>query len=551
VGPVQVRAEGSSVVRTARVESGWGDFELYARADEGVADPGDDASAFLAATLPLVMWRGEDLTVDGPVSARLLEACGEIGDLYQSWDPAMHPMRLTAQAGPERQAVPAARHGAFFSRGVDSLFTAARDRAGPKQLGALVFGDGLEPVHDEAGRAEEIRWARLAAEALELPLVVIESNLRTFTDALGTDWEDVLAGGLSFVAHSAAGHLGRVVIPSTDSHITMDVRGSSPFLDPLYSTERVQIVHDTYRYSRLGKLRWLAECAPDLLGHIKVCARENRPDNCGYCGKCLYTMLCLDVVGHLDSATLFPSTIDPVAVAALRSPHVKSRIDLLEVADALEGRPDKAAFRDAIFESLRGSALPARFVETSAGQWMNPQTVPNRRLGSILSLLLEGKPYPPRPGDGCPPVPPTHLLRLGTSPHVRVALVDAGGTSPTGPEAPVPLGRIVTIPVPGATSVWITGDGLMLTRGMVPPHGGTSRFRRGRGSVSASPPTPDGPPTGYLHGVPGEGRLPLYAAWLRSGPGQVVTTDGADPLLAGCGPASLLGYVDGPGDTSQ
>jgi hypothetical protein len=556
IGPVQVRQDAGSVERMAWVEWATGDFELRARADQDVADDSDDASAFLCAALPLAMWRGEDLTVDGPVSAGLLEQCDEIQELYRSWDADMHPIRLSAHAGPGPAAAAPPVAAAFFSRGVDSLFTAARDRAGQRALGALVFGDGLEPLHDTVGRAEEIRLARLATDALDLPLVVVETNVRTLTDRHRTDWEDVLAGGLAFVAHSAAGRFDRLVIPSTDSHLSLDVCGSSPFLDPLYSTERLQIVHDTYRYSRLGKIRWLAEQAPELLAHIKVCTRENRPDNCGHCGKCVYTMLCLDVVGHLGIAALFPSTIDPIRVAAMRSPHLKSRLDLLEVADALEGRPDRAVIRDAIFESLRASALPARYVETRAGQWTDPQTVRNRRLGRILSLVLEGRPYPPRAGDGRPPTSARHLVRLGNRSASRVALVspEDNGTAP-GSEAGAALGGTVTIPVPGATSIWITGDGLLLTRGMVPPQRATrpvlGPWRRLPRTGSSSLPVLDGEPDGYLHGRAGEGRLPLYVAWRRSGPGQVVTTDRADPLLDSCGTPALVGYVDQPGATSQ
>ena len=261
------------VVRTAQLAWDGGTEGVWTRAPVVFADTTDDVSGFFCMALWCAMRRGEDLEVRGPVSAELLARVGHLQTVYVAWDPEMHVIEVRAPTATgrarRRDRRPAA---AFFSRGVDSTFAAAQDRAGPRRRGALVFVDGLEPHHDEAVRHAEIGEAAAMAEQLELPLVVMSTNVRPLADALARDWEDVLAAGLSFAAHALAGGARAVLIPSTDSYVTHEPSGSSPLLDPLFSTERLVIEHDSIEHSRLGKVRWLAEHRPDLLEHLKVCA---------------------------------------------------------------------------------------------------------------------------------------------------------------------------------------------------------------------------------------------------------------------------------------
>ena len=122
--------------------------------------------------------------------------------------------------------------------------------------------------------------------------------MRELTDPIVRDWADVVGAGLAFLATSTAGGFGHVVIPSSDGPTTVAPVGTSPMLDPLFSTAEVEVVHDAPG-TRPAKVAWLARERPELLPLLKVCFREDRPDNCGRCSKCLLTMLALEAVGSL------------------------------------------------------------------------------------------------------------------------------------------------------------------------------------------------------------------------------------------------------------
>jgi hypothetical protein len=348
------------------------------------------------------MRRGEDLEVVEPVSPRLLDRCEEIQAVYAAWDPMMQPIAIRARATAPRHRRrrpwrPRKASVAFFSRGVDSLYAAARNGATARERETLVFVDGLEPRHDDAVREAEIARARAAADDLGLRLVVTGSNVRRLVDPLARDWEDALGAGLAFLAHSLAGGARRALIPSGDDYLTVEPAGSSPLLDPLFSTESMTIEHDHLVRSRLEKVRWIARERPDLLRHLKVCFKENRADNCGTCGKCLLTMACLHLVGALDAASQFPNELDIDAIAAMKLPHLKARLEWIEVVHELPEQGADAALRDAILGVIRSSALDAPRHETPEGRvWVDPMSIRNHRLNATLSLVLEGKPYSPR-----------------------------------------------------------------------------------------------------------------------------------------------------------
>ena len=89
-----------------------------------MADLTADSSAFLCAMLPLAMRRRERLTVRGPISPSLSGRVEEIQTIYRSWDPGM--VRIEVHADQCAFQPTGTTRAAFFSRGVDSMFTAAR-----------------------------------------------------------------------------------------------------------------------------------------------------------------------------------------------------------------------------------------------------------------------------------------------------------------------------------------------------------------------------------------------------------------------------------------
>jgi hypothetical protein len=555
VAPVTVEERDGEITRTAHVTWSTGEFTLWCRGPAPVVDTADEGSAFLCAALPVAMRIGEDLTCRSPVSPALADRLHEIQTAYRAWNPEWRPVDVElATADPVPS--PPGPTASLFSRGVDSSFTAAHGDAR-----TLLFGDHLEPRHDPDVRAEEIRRAGAAASRLGRELLVVDTNVRAFTDIFGTDWEDVSAAGLSFMAHNLSAGLGRIVIPSSDSYDSVEPCGSSPLLDPLFSTERVAIEHDTIAFTRLDKLRWLAAQPVDLLPFLKVCYAQNRPDNCGRCGKCLYTMACLRALGVLARATEFPHALDLALVRQLRLPHLKARIDWAELMQELGAENRDMELHDAIVTTLRASTVSARYELATAAPWVPHRWTRDSRLNLTLSLALEGQPAPPTGGG-----------------HDAPSLLEVAGGAGRGyrlgslpyPGAVRELGALVARPLPGAIPVWFA-NGELRTRGMqrpVPaprrrrwrwalaPLGSRSasgrrlrdtarRLRHLRGRKSGPAGDLAGPPSGYLHQTDGPARTPLFAGWHPVLGHQILTTEPA-PSDDRPGGVMLLGYLEPP-----
>jgi hypothetical protein len=355
--------------------------------------------------------------------------------------------------------------------------------------------------------------------------------VRTFTDLFGTDWEDVNAAGLSFLAHSVAAGYAAAIVPASDTYETVEPCGTSPLLDPLFSTDRMKVAHGTIAHTRLGKLRWLRDAHPEVLPFVKVCYFENRPDNCGRCGKCLHTMACLFAIDALEQATEFPSGLDVELVRRLRLPHLKARIDWSEVAAALRSDGKQGALRDAITDTLRSSTVDASYRSTTADPWVPHRWTRDNRLNLTLSLVLEGRPYPSESDDQ----PLTLLEIAGRRPEYRLGSLPYPGRVRV-------LGALVARPLPGAIPVWVTVDGEVHTRGMQPPRRGRARgLWSRRGTVHDPDQATAGEPSGYLHRRGGPDRVPLFVTRHPLLGHQVLhTTPGAHR------DAHLLGYLEAP-----
>ncbi|MGH9026577.1 MAG: hypothetical protein ACRDWD_10775, partial [Acidimicrobiia bacterium] len=311
--------------------------------------------------------------------------------------------------------------------------------------------------------------------------------------------------------------------------------GTNPLLDPLFSTDRMTITHGSITHTRLGKIQWLVDEHPELLAFLKVCYVQNRPDNCGQCGKCLYTMACLFTVDSVARATEFPPDLDVERVRRLRLPHMKARIDWAEVAVALDARGSQGELRAAIVDALRASTVAASYRYATADPWVPHRWTRDNRLNLILSLALEGRPHPPL--EERETLRPLGLLEVSTGggPEYRL------GTLPH-PGRVRELGTLVPRPLPGAVPVWVTTHGELHTRGMRPPLAARARrlFSR-RVTARDFDESTTSEPSGYLHQREEVDRIPLFASWHPVLGHQVLFTDRGENR-----DAVLLGYLEPP-----
>ncbi len=601
VDELRERAVGDRVERSARLRWVGGEFRLRIEVPAGFAPAAEDASGYLPVALMLSMYRGEDLQIEGAVSPRLLRASEELQRVYSAWDPAARRCRVRATAELETTE-PAAGVGCMMSRGVDSLHAATRGRA--VALTHLVFCDSLEPVWDDDVRARERELNAEAAGRIGLPLLVLSTNLRDPTAQL-IDYNDLHGAGLALLAHSLSGGLGRCVFPAGGTTAALSSAGSHPLLDPLFSTERLEVEPASPWLDRGQRIRDLAAEAPELLELIKSCNRVNSTDNCGRCRKCLRTMIALHVAGVLHRVPTFPDRIDPELLRSIRLEDILLRHFWLQAFHMLGD--DDAELRDAVAHMLRRSVRPGlRDRGTAVVSWVRgerPWPEPRRSQGPSLlgrvdtnvhvALLVDGRPEKfgleaatpqPQPAWEVGPTPPDWVPPPDPQPGLigLVRLIDRGARRHRYALGQLPpmahaervgeLGALAAEPGPGSTPVWLTEDGRLVTkaadvagqrhapeaaarwvlgplrwRGIAPGRVHAAELLRRLGEV-ASPRRSEaaprrGEPEGWLLPA-GEGRLPLFSAIHPVTGDQLLSTDRDEAGRLGYGEPVLLGHLE-------
>ena len=578
--------------RSARIRWNGGEFRLRFAVPPELAPASLDASPFMSATLLPAMAFHEDLVVDGPVSPLLFRQTEAIQRTFHAWDRGLR--RGAVQVAEERVTEPAeGRLGSFFSRGTDSFFTALHPRpTGQPEL--LIFCSTFDPFEDERARAEQLRRTRAAAEAIELPLADVRMNLRELTERI-IDFVDLHGAGLAALAQSVSGGLRRVVVASSHSVSEFNAWGSSPFLDPLFSTESVQVEHDSVAFGRLDKIAWLARERPDVLALAEVCQHQHAPGNCGRCHKCVLTAVQLVAVGAPGAIPGLPERPDPDLVRADRPQGLGRRLQLASTHRALPDTPENAELRAALVHSLRRVARPgpadwlraARDWRRGTRPRLNPvhplqgSVFSSQWIGTLIQLLRYGRPLHrhgglEQPGPAAPWEEPgsarTGLVRgldLGARRHVY-----AVGAAPRG-QTLGELGALERSEQAGTRPVWLTADRrLSLTVAPPPPPRPTAAVRlrwalaplgwresgarmrlatlggrlaelvrRRQAPLATSPGFEPRTPAGWIHAEPGPDRVPLYAATHAATGDQLLTRDPGEAADMGFGPAELLGYL--------
>ncbi len=330
-----------------RVSADVGDMNVWFRIPPGVA-AAETGDAFLAVALipAMALGAGLDLTALPPISSELLGRLGDIQDIWTSWNPLMHRIDVRANQRPSRAATMSGG-AAFFSGGVDALFTALERRA---DLDQLVFINGFD--FNMTADVFAVARARVARQAalLGMPLVAIETNWIDFTRrhriARTTSYGGALAGVALLLAPE------RMVIASSYTYARLVPNGSHPLLDPLWSTGTTQIEHYGCQARRNEKLMAIVK-HPEFLQELWVCHRDP-VKNCGTCPKCLRLRLSLWLVGK-DQLAFPAASGDPVAAWCRVAHHHSERSYLADFTLMAHecGRDDAVRRLNATAQRLR------------------------------------------------------------------------------------------------------------------------------------------------------------------------------------------------------
>jgi hypothetical protein len=295
-------------------------FEI--QEDDNSVDAVDEpcADAFLAACFPLAAIHGESrVRIEGLPCPMLMEGLYTAHAWWVSWGgmAAPAPRIETPRRQFGRPVVGERRSSAFLSGGVDGLHMLMCNRRlyrrdDPAYIRDAFFIHG----YDIGKRARDPENERLqvalkglqpvAAEA-GVRLVRCHTNLRHLPSKPGFWAHRHNGAALAAVAHAATLGSAFVFIGGTYQVANPVPVGSHPAVDGLFSSQRLTIVHDGSRFSRLEKVRDLANW-PAALAALRVCSANvaDQP-NCGRCEKCLRTRLELLVAGVEETEAFGPS----------------------------------------------------------------------------------------------------------------------------------------------------------------------------------------------------------------------------------------------------
>jgi hypothetical protein len=159
---------------------------------------------------------------------------------------------------------------------------------------------------------ERFRMARQHLEPVVaetgVRLIICRTNLRHLPSK--PDFWTYRHNGAALAAVGHAAILGSAFFFIGASHHVAHHRvpmGSHSAVDGLFSSQRITVVHDGARFSRLDKVRDLATW-PTALAALRVCpARPMDSANCGRCEKCLRTRLELLAAGVEETSAFGPS----------------------------------------------------------------------------------------------------------------------------------------------------------------------------------------------------------------------------------------------------
>jgi len=348
VKTIHTSNDGSLV--EAELQIGPTSHHIYFRSNDIILS--GNMEAFLTLALLPSMTKGGALVADGKASQRFLDALHTILDIYCVWEPSLHRVEIKNVIPVIRDCPKEDRVGTFFSGGVDSFYTFLKHR---DEITDLIFVHGFDVLlENHTLRKKTSDMLHRIGSSFGKRVIEIETNLRLFLDSyFRLSWGTLTFGaGLATVGHLLSPFFKKIYIPGSHTYADLIPLGSHPLLDPLWSTETLEFIHDGCEAKRIDKVALLSEY--DLaLQSLRVCFFNiHGTYNCGQCEKCLRTMINLHVVGALDRCTTFETRLDMKRISKLIVLDDSTRAFVKENLKALENRQGDPKLRKALYKVL-------------------------------------------------------------------------------------------------------------------------------------------------------------------------------------------------------
>ncbi len=276
-----------------------------------------DPNAFLVGLILPAWHQGERrIRVEGALCPMLMDQLMAPLLTLGAWYPELGTPPSIESSGLEARVPTGDRALSLLSCGIDSLATLRANRVWfPRDHPLAIRSCLLVDFVEEAGGngsfasnpdAGKIEAARRVCDDVGVDVLLVRTNLWSL-DRDG--WFFAKSSfGAEFLssAHCLSGDFRHVYIAaSIDAQHPFVPAGSSPLLDPYYSSAHLQVHHHGTYMPRLERTRLVAEW-PAGLDNIRVCVHDWRgTTNCGTCEKCIRTMLTLVALGKLHESAAF------------------------------------------------------------------------------------------------------------------------------------------------------------------------------------------------------------------------------------------------------
>ena len=316
---------------------------------------------FCLGLLPAMKMQ-RDLHIEGSLDAKLYDALPRLQDIYGIWEPTYRRTQLSGAARSLSAPSLGLGVGTFFTGGVDSYYTLIKHQS---ELTHIIYVHGIDVgLADKRLRAQVSAMLERVGNDFGVKVIELESNLRGYFEDFGLEWgRHAFGPALIAVAHLLAPDLRKIYVPSTFTYAELIPVGSHPLVDPLWSSSRLEVVHDGCEATRIMKVQKLAT-SQTAMETLRVCFNNVDSNyNCGKCEKCFRTMVNLKAAGALERCTTFPGTIDLRALRRMSVIEEYERAMMLQNLRALEGQPAERQLYDALNKILKRPVWQSRVNE--------------------------------------------------------------------------------------------------------------------------------------------------------------------------------------------
>ena len=274
--------------------------------------------AFLLVPLYLAMYHKQDLRIYGKVSKRLYKnITNYIQTILCEFSNQLSRINVFVDGFTD---VIEGGHivGAGISCGVDSLSTIydhfIKETDSDYKINALFFfncgthGDFEDPKTLELFE-KRYELNKRAANEMNLPVYLINSNLHAFTHRIGEQrvgyfaiWSCIFALEKAIRKYYVSSSNEYEEIKSFSKYMKeFDMAEfCESYLVPLIRTENVELVIDGCQYKRTQKTENIADWKI-AQKYLNVCINSKDGTNCSRCSKCMRTLIPLDAMDKLDS----------------------------------------------------------------------------------------------------------------------------------------------------------------------------------------------------------------------------------------------------------